>query len=102
MVEAGGSKTQLPTQKATTDDEEVKVDMDEQRFMYGTHAEFLVDFWSRIEGDNLNPLEKGLLDKLLEDPEENHSKIKDTLVRIKEKSQGYAARRLGKMIPLFD
>ena len=37
-------------------EEEKKVDMDELRYMYGTLEEFVADFWSRLEGVNLNEL----------------------------------------------
>ena len=40
--------------------------MDEKRYMYGTHEEFLADFWERLENVKMNELEKGLLKRFLE------------------------------------
>ena len=76
--------------------------MDEKRYMYGSHEEFLSDFWERLGKVAMNELEKGLLNRLLENPEENCEKIVKTLNKIKEKNESFHAKRVGKLIPLFD
>ena len=106
MVQAnptGGSKTQLSIPKQAQDGEEVKVDENEKRYMYGTHEDFLKDMHNRLDGVEMNELEKGLLKKFLGDPEQFSSKIVDTLKKIHEKQQQtYNARKVQKLIPLFD
>ena len=53
--------------------------------MYGTHEDFLKDVNNRLDGVEMNELEKGLLKKFLGDPEQFSSKIVDTLKKIHEK-----------------
>lgn len=62
----------------------------------------MADVWNRLENVEINELQKGLLNKFLENPIENSEKIVDLLRKIQDKNNGYHSRRVGKIIPLFD
>jgi len=54
--------------------------------MYGTKQDFLEDVWNRLKDVDINILEKGLLNKHLEDPVANCGKIVDTLRKIQTRN----------------
>ena len=71
MVEANPVKPQLPARS--------DADGEEKFYVYGTNAEMQADVFQRLEGIEINPLERQLLETLIENPEKNHALIKDTL-----------------------
>lgn len=74
--------------------------------MYGDAEGLMADLMLRLDDIELNPLEKGLLDRFMADPSANRKMISGLLQKLKKKHEDmgdtYYAKKLNKTWPLFE
>lgn len=72
--------------------------------MHGTAQDFKNDILKKLDEVDLNKLEKALLEKLLETPQDTVEQVTDCLKRARDrlKDEKRMVKQLNRVIPLFD
>ena len=103
MVEQTNKSGQAKQLPGTTQIEEVKGG-EEKLYSSGSTEEFIADIKMKLDGIEMNVLEKGLLDRYLQDQETCAKNVLGLLRKLEEKNleNKYALKKIRKVIPLFD